>query len=252
MATTTVRKKHATRTQRAGGGVRTLAVDIGGSGVKVMVLDERGEPLGERLREPTPRPATPAAVVGTIAKLAARAGSFDRVSVGFPGVMRSGVVGTAVNLDGEWTGFELGKVLEKRLGKPVRVANDATIQGLGAITGKGIELVLTLGTGMGSAVYVNGAAIPNLEMGLHPFRKGKTYEDLLGDAARRKHKKKWNKTLRKAIDQLDRLFNYDRLFIGGGNASRIEGPLPERASIVSNHAGLTGGIALWRPEVDFG
>ncbi|MBI3665828.1 MAG: ROK family protein [Acidobacteria bacterium] len=226
---------------------RTLAVDIGGTGIKVMVLDENGRPLTERSRVGTPQPATPSAVLGAIVGLVKKQDAFSRASVGFPGVVRNGITETAPNLNPAWKGFNLAQTLSRRLGKPVRVANDADVQGFGAITGRGVELVVTLGTGLGSALFVNGRLVPNLEVAHHAFRKGKTYEENLGNAALKKAgKKKWNKTLRRAILELERLFNYDFLFIGGGNAKKIAGGLPTNVKVVSNVAGLLGGIALWR------
>ena len=227
--------------------MRTLAIDIGGTGIKAVVLSETGKLLTERIRVKTPRPATPAAVINAIVELAKQQGEFDRVSVGFPGVVRRGVTVTAPNLNGKWGGFPLADTLSKKLGKPVRVANDADVQGFGAIAGHGVELVITLGTGFGSGLFTDGKLVPNLELGHHPFQKGKTYEELLGDAALKKiGKKKWNKRLVRAIQTLDRTFNYDRLYIGGGNAERITVKLPENVKIVSNVAGLLGGLALWR------
>ena len=227
--------------------MRTLAVDIGGSGVKALVLNEAGEPLTERTRVETPVPAKPEPVIDAIATLAAGQGEFDRVSVGFPGVVRDGVTKTAVNLTPEWIGLDLATVLSDRLGKPVRVANDADIQGMGAISGKGVELVITLGTGFGSALFVDGTLVPNLELGHHPFRKGETYEEQMGRAALDKvGKEKWNNRLEKAIASLQNLFNYDSLYIGGGEAKKITFELPSNTKIVPNVTGLLGGIALWR------
>ena len=227
--------------------LRTLAIDVGGTGIKAVKLSETGKPLTQRSRVKTPRPATPATVIKTIVESAKQQGEFDRVSVGFPGVVRCGVTVTAPNLDGRWGGYHLADVLTKKLGSPVRVANDADVQGYGVISGEGVELVITLGTGFGSGLFVDGKLVPNLEIGHHPLQKGKTYEDLLGDAALKKAgKKKWNKRLVRAIQTLDLVFNYDRLYIGGGNAARITVKLPENVKIVSNAAGLLGGLALWR------
>ena len=172
--------------------------------------------------------------------------TFDRVAVGFPGVVHSGVTTTAVNLDSSWVGFDLATTLSDKLGKPVKVANDADIQGYGAISGKGVELVITLGTGFGSALFVAGKLVPNLEMGHHPFRKKDTYEEQLGRAALEKEgKKEWNHRLQKAISNLEKLFNYDLLYIGGGEAKKIEFSLPDNARVVPNVAGLLGGIRLF-------
>ena len=225
--------------------IHTLAVDIGGSGVKIIVLDEIGNPTSDRQRLKTPQPATPEAIIKTIVTLAESA-TYDRVAVGFPGVIHTGVVKTAVNLHDSWIGFDLATALSDKLGKPVRVANDADIQGWGAILGQGVELVITLGTGFGSALFVDGRLVPNLEMGHHPFRKGETYEEQLGrEALDKEGKKKWNSRLEKAIATLEHLFNYDRLYIGGGETKKIEFKLPSNAEIVPNIAGLLGGIRLF-------
>jgi polyphosphate glucokinase len=232
-------------------GVKTLAVDIGGSGVKTMLLDEHGGPLCDRLRAKTPDPSTPANIIAIIAGFAKQIGDFDRVSVGFPGVIKKGVVYTAANLDKKWIEFDLASNLSKALGKPVRVANDAVVQGLGAVSGTGVELVITLGTGLGAGLYIDGVAIPSLEIGHHPFRDGKTYEDDLGRRALEKHgKKKWNKHVAEAIDQLYRLFYYDRIYIGGGNAKEITMELPSNAEVISNQDGILGGIKLWERNLD--
>ena len=223
----------------------TLAVDIGGSGIKVIVLDDKGNPVSDRKREKTPQSATPEAVIDIIATLAA-AETFDRVAVGFPGVIHYGVTKTAVNLDASWVGFDLASNLSQRLEKPVRVANDADIQGYGAVSGQGVELVVTLGTGFGSALFINGKLVPNLEMGHHPFRKGETYEEQLGrEALDKEGKKKWNSRLEKAIANLEHLFNYDYLYIGGGETKKIDFELPSNAKIVPNVSGLLGGIKLF-------
>ena len=227
--------------------IRTLSVDIGGSGIKVIVLDTAGNPQTERARLETPQPATPKSVIGAISKLAAGQGKFERVSVGFPGVVRGSVTETAVNLTADWIGFDLGTALQENLGKPVRVVNDADMQGLGAICRQGVELVITLGTGFGSALFVDGKLVPNLEMGHHEFRKGETYEQQLGRAALEDvGDKKWNSRLEKAIDSLQRLFNYDYLYIGGGETKKVTVDLPPNVKIIPNMSGLLGGIALWR------
>jgi polyphosphate glucokinase len=242
-------KKKPTRPQLSSKGVRTLAVDIGGTGIKAIVLDGKGFPLTERHRIPTPQPATPGAVVKVIQKLAKSQGTFDRVSVGFPGVIRRGVVSTAPNLDPSWGGYCLTETLCKRLGKPVRSANDADVQGFGAIQGQGVELVVTLGTGFGSALFVDGHLVPNLEIAHHPFRSQYTYEDELGVAALRKiGKKKWNQRLAKAFQSLEALINYDVLYIGGGNAKKLSISLAPNQKVIPNIAGLLGGIAFWNMD----
>jgi len=225
----------------------TLAIDIGGSGIKSMLLDIHGTPLSDRLKKATPRPAIPSAVLAVIQELAIAHGSFHRLAVGFPGVIRNGTTRGAINLDPSWNDFPLQKVLQDMLSVPVRIANDADVQGLGAIQGRGVELVITLGTGFGSALFINGQLVPNLEMGQHLFRSRYTYEQYLGQSALdRVGIKVWNRRLPRVIASLEMLFNYDQLYIGGGNAQKITAKLPSNVTVVSNEKGLLGGIKLWR------
>jgi polyphosphate glucokinase len=225
----------------------TFTIDVGGTGVKGLLLDERGKPISERIRVETPQPATPEKILEVLNDIAEKLHGFDRVSVGFPGVVKRGATLTAHNLSPQWVGFELEKVLSRRWRKPVRVCNDAAVQGYGAINGKGLELVITLGTGFGSSLFINGTLVPGLELAHHPWKKDKTYEEYLGKKALAKYgRKRWNKFLEKAITQLESLFNYDHLFIGGGNADKINFSLPAKATRVPNEDGLLGGVALWK------
>ena len=225
----------------------TLALDIGGTEIKALLLDDRGKPISRRERENTPQPATPEAMLGVMDEIANRLGKFDRVSVGFPGVVKHGATLTAHNLHQNWVGFDLAKVLKRRWRKPVRVANDSAVQGFAAIRGKGVELVITLGTGFGSSLFTDGHLVPGLELAHHPWRKNKTYEDFLGkNGLQRLGRKRWNKLLQRAITQLEALFNFDHLYIGGGNAMRIDFALPKHVTRVPNEDGLLGGVALWR------
>ena len=164
---------------------RTLAVDIGGTGIKIAALDDTGRIIGEPARVPTPpKPVHPEQVVGIITETSATLGGFERVSVGFPGMVRGGKVLTAPNLGTElWAGFDLQGELIKKLAKPVRVMNDADVQGFGAIEGKGLEMVLTLGTGAGTAMFDNGRILPHLELAHHPIKGSMTYDQYLGNAA---------------------------------------------------------------------
>ncbi len=228
--------------------ITTLAVDVGGTGIKAAALDEKGKMITDRQKIKTPHNATPKKLIAIVAELAVMAGAFDRVSVGFPGVVKNGVVYTAPNLGKGWNNFPLAAALTKKLKRPVRIANDADVQGLGCVTSRGDELVITLGTGFGSVLFVDGHRI-HLELGHHPFRNGKTYEDELGNRAfLKKGKKKWNKHLREAIDEMAKTFNYDRLYIGGGNAATINFKLPPNVKVVSNTEGLLGGIKLWQDK----
>jgi polyphosphate glucokinase len=233
-------------------GPLTLAIDIGGSHLKAAVLTTAGEMATDRARVETPKPAKPEAVVEALVGLAAPLGKFDRISIGFPGVVRGDRVLTAPNLGTkDWADFPLASALAKKLGKPARMLNDATIQGLGVISGRGLECVLTMGTGMGFALFQDGRLAPHLEMSQHPIKTDKTYDEYLGEkAVESVGHKHWNKRVSKVIGILDTVINYDQLYIGGGNARLIETPLPPKVKIVSNEAGVTGGVRLWDKRLD--
>jgi polyphosphate glucokinase len=225
----------------------TLAIDVGGTGLKALLLDPQGNALTDRVRVATPRPASPKRVVAALLDLVANIGHFDRASVGFPGVVIDGTIHTAPNLDGHWRGVALARILSLKLGCPVRVANDAGVQGYGVIQGKGTEMVITLGTGMGAALYNDGHYVPNLELAHHPFRHGKTYEEWVGERAREKlGNKRWNRHVGDVITQVDKTWNPRHLYIGGGNAKHLRLKLHRHVTITDNIAGLLGGIALWR------
>ncbi|HVE18014.1 MAG TPA: ROK family protein, partial [Ilumatobacteraceae bacterium] len=145
-----------------------------------------------------------------------------------------------------WGNFDLASALAKALGQPTRVVNDADLQGLDAASGKGLEVVITLGTGFGTAVLNQGQLVPHMELSQHPFRNGEDYDEQLGDVARRRVGKKiWSKRVHKAIAVLDAVFMFDHLYVGGGNAIRLRGQLGERVSVIDSNAGLLGGIRLW-------
>src|SRR5205823_1856213 len=130
--------------------------------------------------------------------------------------------------------------------KPTRVLNDAGVQGHGVIEGKGTELCVTLGTGFGFALYVDGSYVPNLEMAHHPFKDGSTYEDYVGaKALERIGKKKWNKRVRRVVKQLMPVFNPRVVYLGGGNTKKLSIELPKNVKLCDNVAGLLGGVRLW-------
>jgi polyphosphate glucokinase len=228
----------------------TLAIDIGGSGLKAMLLDAAGKPVSERRRVATPDVPTPQAVLAGLDELRKLMPDFDRVSIGFPGVVKRGVTILAVNLHPDWANFPLQDKLAERWSKPVRVGNDADVAGYGAIQGKGVELVLTLGTGLGAALFTNGHLVPGLELGHHPWRKkGMTYEDYLGRRGLDKYgKARWNDFLEAAIHQTEMLFNWDHLYLGGGNTKKILFKPAKNVSVVSNESGLLGGVFLWQDQ----
>jgi len=231
---------------------RTLAIDIGGSRIKASVLDGDGNMLVAQVRLSTPDPAAPTAVIDAIEALARQLPPFDRIAAGFPGYIARGRVKTAPNLGtAEWHDFALAEALAARLKKPARVLNDADVQGLGVIDGCGLECVLTLGTGIGSSLFLNGRLLPHLELGQHPIRKRKTYDAYLGDAVlKRKGSQKWNRRLKWALEIVQTLINYDTLHLGGGNASEIAFELPKNVKIAANIGGITGGVRLWDTALD--
>jgi polyphosphate glucokinase len=131
------------------------------------------------------------------------------------------------------------------------LANDATVQGLGVIAGHGLECVITLGTGMGFALFEEGVPGPHLELSQHPVRGRKTYDRYVGNAALRAiGRKRWNRRVRTAIGNIAILTDFDALYIGGGNSRHVQGDLPEKVRVVSNEAGITGGIRLWDANLD--
>jgi polyphosphate glucokinase len=217
---------------------RTLVVDVGGTGIKATLINDLGMPIGQRVRRETPRSGKPGEVMDLILDLSKRFESFDRVAVGFPGVIINGIVKQAPNLGPDWQDFNIADGLQARLQKPVRVANDADVQGFGAISGTGVELVLTLGTGVGTSLFVDGRLVPNVEIGKDTLRN---------KALQKIGKKKWNKRLARFVKKLDSIFHFTRLHIGGGNSQKADlSLLPANVTIVSNMNGLIGGIALWR------
>ena len=236
-----------TDSSAASSAARTLAIDIGGTGIKMIVLDADAKPVNERARTLTPKPATPEALLSVIKTMAAEQPAFDRVAVGFPGIVKRGVTFSAPNLGNDfWIKFPLQDHVEAIVNRPVRVMNDADLQGYGVISGVGVELALTLGTGLGAGLYVDGRLVPNLELGHHPWKKEKTYEERLCDAELQEiGKKRWSARVFEMITLLEPIFNYDALYIGGGNAEHIKGDLPANVKIFTNVEGMAGGVKLW-------
>lgn len=227
-----------------------LSIDIGGSHIKATILNEKGALQMDYEKVATPVPANPENVIAAIVKLVKSFAAYDMVSVGFPGYVKAGVIKTAPNLGTDsWKDFDLSKKLEKVLGKPTRVVNDADMQGLGVVNGKGLEMVITLGTGFGTALLVDGQLMPHLELAHHPFSKGNTYDDYVGDRALVKvGLEKWNKRMQKVIKVLKTVINYDVLYIGGGNSVKLKFKLDKDIKLVTNQDGIKGGSRLWLKE----
>jgi polyphosphate glucokinase len=228
---------------------RTLAIDVGGTGLKASVLDDRGRMIVDSVRVDTPYPCSPKVLVKALVDLVKPFPAFDRVSIGFPGYVRENKVITAPHFGNDiWHGFDLVKALETKLGKPVRLLNDADMQGFAAIKGTGLELVVTLGTGVGTGWFRNGEPMPHLELAHHPAHKGKDYNGYIGDKALKKiGKKKWNDRVQQAITILQELFHPDVTYIGGGNSRKITFTLAAHVQLISNQDGILGGFRLWEP-----
>ena len=225
-----------------------LTIDIGGSFIKATVLSGDGEFLGDYIKIKTPDPATPQKVLAAILNLVAEFHDYGKIAVGFPGYMKKGIVKTAPNLGTDlWKDVNLNRLLSDALDKPVRIANDADMQGLGVVSEMGLEMVITLGTGFGTALLFNGHLLPHLELAHHPITRNKTYDDFIGDGALKKiGVKKWNKRIKEVLDILKTVFNYDRLYIGGGNSGKINFKLDKDIEIITNKSGIKGGARLWQ------
>lgn len=242
----------------------TLAIDCGGGGIKGSVLDDAGTMRAKPLRVPTPYPLPPALFVKTLVDLGSRLPSADRVTVGMPGMIRHGVVvatphyvtrnGPRTKIDpdlvAEWAGFDAQTVLADAFGLPVLVLNDAEVHGAGVVAGTGLELVLTLGTGLGSALFDGGMLAPHLELSHAPVRWGLSYDTYVGEQERRRLGDAfWSRRVRGIVEGLRPVFRWDRIYLGGGNSRRIR---PEQLArmgddvvVVPNTAGIVGGVRAW-------
>lgn len=199
---------------------------------------------------PTPVQATPEAVIYTVMELVKGLTEYDKISIGFPGYVRNGIVYTAPNLgSGYWAQFDLGQQISNRLCKPARLVNDADQLGLGIVSGKGYELAVTLGTGVGTAVIMDGTLLPHLELSHHPISKGRDYDEYVGSHAMEKvGKEKWNKRVAKVLAAIKVVFNYDRLYLGGGSVKSLTIPLGENIHLFNNQDGIKGGAKLWEMQ----
>ena len=213
-----------------------LAVDVGGSHVKAMLSGER-----ERRRFDSGPGLTPQEMVEGVRGLA-DGWSFERVSVGIPTPVRADkAITDPVNLGDGWVGFDF----EAAFGVPTKVVNDAVMQAIGSYDG-GRMLFLGLGTGLGSALIVEGIVEP-LELGHLPFRK-KTFEDYVSNRALKKHgKKRWRKAVFEVVERLSAAMEPDYVVIGGGGADDLD-ELPPNARRGDNEQAFVGGFRLWDPD----
>jgi polyphosphate glucokinase len=216
--------------------ITTLAIDCGGGGIKGSVLDEAGTMRAHPLRVATPYPMSPDLFVQTLSELAGKLPEPVRATVGMPGMIRHGVVvatphyvtrsGPRSKVDPElveaWDGFDARTALSTALRVPTLVLNDAEVHGAGAVTGAGLELVLTFGTGLGCALFDGGRLAPHLEMSQAPVRWGLSYDTYIGETERRRLGDTfWSRRVRTVVEALRPVFRWDRLYLGGGNSRRI-------------------------------
>ncbi len=241
--------------------MHTLSVDCGGTGLKALVLDPDAQPTSERVRVPTPYPCPPAVFVESLLGLARATGQpFDRVTVGMPGAVRGGVVLATPHYVTEsgpftprrkdlvraWGHLDIRAQLQEAFDRPTLVFNDAELAGLAVISGRGYEVMLTLGTGMGFAHFLDGAPLPKIELSHAPFRKGETFDEHLGNHARKQvGNAKWAKRVARAIDALRPVLWWDACFLGGGGTKHLRRTPAADVLVVPNLKGLLGGVRVW-------
>ena len=245
--------------------VNTLTIDCGGGGLKAAVVDDSDALLSTPIRVPTPYPFPPERFLRSLLDIAAQMPAADRATIGMPGMIRHGVViatphyvttagpHTAVDpeLFAAWAGYDARAALGRALERPVLVLNDAEVHGAALVDGTGLELVLTLGTGLGNALFDEGALTPHLELSHAPIRRKRTYDQYIGELQRRElGNARWSGRVRKVIDGLRPVIRWDRLYLGGGNAQLIDPPTLARlgadVTIAPNTAGVVGGSRAWK------
>jgi len=247
--------------------VMTLAIDCGGLFIKGSVLDSAGTLHAQPVAVPTPYPLSPTHLIQTIDDISKGLPNFDRLTVGMPGMLRHGVVvhtphyinakGPRTRIEPElekqWKGFDIQRAFAEHFKKPAIVLNDAEVHGAGVINGSGLEVVITLGTGLGFSMFDGGKLAPHFEMSMAPVRRNTTYDTWIGETElRRLGDLFWSRRIRLMVEDLRKVFHWDRLYIGGGNSRRIRTEvlqvLGDDVVIVSNTAGILGGVKAWSLE----
>lgn len=234
-----------------------IGVDVGGSGIKGAIVDVRaGKLLGERIRIPTPHPATPDAIAATIGELTAELSHPGPIGITLPAVVRRGVVETAANIDPAWIGTDAPALLAPVTKSPVTVLNDADAAGLAEVTfgaghdRTGVILVCTLGTGIGSALFVDGTLVPNTELGhihLHHHGDAETWAAASVREQENLSWSDWASRLERYFGQLEALLQPDLIIVGGGVSRKADKFLPRIAinteliaATLENQAGIVG------------
>lgn len=261
----------------------TLCIDCGGGGIKAVVLRSDGLPANRdeapiednaeapssggsagSIRTPTPYPLPPELLVQIFVDLAARLPRADRVTVGMPGMIREGqVIATPhyvtktgprskvlPELVDRWAGYDMKAAVQQALGIPALVLNDAEVAGSSLVVGRGLEMMLTLGTGLGNAIFHNGNLAPHAELSQGNVRWGLTFDDYLGEHERlRLGDAHWSRRVRRVLEGFQPVYQWDTLYLGGGNSRRItryhRTRMPAGVQVVSNEAGMLGGVRAW-------
>lgn len=228
----------------------TLTIDVGSSHVKGYAADGRGKLLTERLRVDTPEDLTARSLLALLADVAGQLPVCDRVAVGLPGIVHRGIVySLPLAADRELHRVPIAAPLAKRLGRPVRLYNDAELHGLGVIRRKGIELVLTLGSGLGTALFLDGSLGPRIQfvgMSDAEYAGGP-----VGDAALEGlGKKKWSQRVEGIMRGLRHVTHFDRCYLGGGNADKLKFDLPDDMVTIDAQAPALGGVRAWEWDVE--
>jgi polyphosphate glucokinase len=239
-----------------------LGIDIGGSGIKGALVDAaEGRLLTERFRIPTPQPSTPEAVAEVIVQIAENFHYHGPTGVTFPAIVKKGTVLSAANVDASWVGTDASALFSQRLGQRIQVVNDADAAGYAEMrfgVGKdfpGVVIMLTLGTGIGSAIFLDGKLLPNSEFG-HLKIRGKDAEKRASERAREEKNlswKKWSNLLGEYLAELEKLFSPDLFIIGGGISKKAEKfipylkshtQVPVSAARLQNEAGMIGAALM--------
>ncbi|KJF43689.1 polyphosphate--glucose phosphotransferase [Draconibacterium sediminis] len=236
--------------------MEVLGIDFGGSGIKGAIVDTKtGELVTERHRIDTPQPATPDAVAEVMAELTEHFNWKGKVGVGVPAVVKNGVMLTAANIDNSWIGQEVNKQLSEKTGCEVECVNDADAAGIAEIhfgagaKAKGMVFLLTVGTGIGTVIFIDKHLVPNLELGHLEF-KGKTIERYSADSVRKRKDlswEEWGKRFNNALDYYDRMFNPNLFIVGGGVSKKMDKfeeyinvDTPVVPAEMENNAGIIG------------
>ena len=241
-----------------------LAIDIGATNIKFCHVDDDGELLDAIRRRPTPYPCTPERLIELLVERAS-ASEAQRIGIGFPGefadgyvirpgnLSRPGGIGTErdPDLEARWRGFPLREAMREATGRDVRIVNDATMAALGSCNGDGVELVFTLGTGLGLSLMVDGAWRRVRDVGAETFVDGSTYDQLIGERSRALDEEHWHQLLRRAVDGFVAEFAATTVHLAGGNARRVSPSLFDgaryRVVIDGNQAPLHGAAKLFNP-----